>query len=164
MTLRDFFGFTSFAVIQVDITVDTHPPIIAEVKVIQTLSSQTTNNLTVQAYAWDLNNIEAITIEWGVGDPESATFAPESSDMILSGIADFFTAELGEFTHGVVVWYRISAVDNSSVGVEEKTEWLSVTVSPMSYQGAPALLYGIVGILGGLSLFVFIILYFRSRK
>jgi hypothetical protein len=164
MTLRDFFGFTSFAVIQVDITVDIHPPIIAEVKVIQTLSSQTTNNLTVQAYAWDLNNIEAITIEWGIGDPESATFVPESSDMILSDIADFFTAELGEFTQGSVVWYRITAVDNSSVGVEETTEWLSVTVSSMSYQGAPALLYGIIGIFGSLSLLIFIVMYFRARK
>ncbi|MHA1289364.1 MAG: hypothetical protein ACTSPB_18405, partial [Candidatus Thorarchaeota archaeon] len=78
MTLRDFFGFTSFAIIEVQITADAHNPIIAEIHVIQTLSSQTTNNLTVQAYVWDLNSIEDITIEWGVGDPEAATFVSET--------------------------------------------------------------------------------------
>lgn len=164
MTLRDFFGFTSFAIIEVQITADAHNPIIAEINVIQILSSQTTNNLTVQAYVWDLNSIEDITIEWGVGDPEAATFVSETSNMTLSGIDDFFTAELGEYTHGVVVWYRISAVDDSSVSNEETTEWMSVTVSSMSYDGAPPLLYGVIGILGGLSLLVFIVLYFRARK
>ncbi|MHA1134978.1 MAG: hypothetical protein ACTSSE_00665 [Candidatus Thorarchaeota archaeon] len=164
MTLRDFFGFTSFAIIEVQITADAHNPIIAEIHVIQTLSSQTTNNLTVQAYVWDLNSIEDITIEWGVGDPEAATFVSETSNMTLSGIDDFFTAELGEYTHGVVVWYRISAVDDSSVSNQETTEWMSVTVSSMSYDGAPPLLYGVIGILGGLSLLVFIVLYFRTRK
>jgi hypothetical protein len=164
MTLRDFFGSTSFAIIQVDITVDTHPPLIAEIRVIQTLTTQTTNNLTVQAYVWDLNNIEEITIEWGVGNPESTTFASESSNMTLSDIADFFTAELGEYAQGAVVWYRISAIDNSSVHLEHTTDWISETVTPMSYQGAPAFLYGVIVIIGGLSLLVFIILYFRLQK
>lgn len=164
MTLRDFFGFTSFAIIEVEITPDAHAPIIAEISVIQTLSSQTTNNLTVQAYVWDLNSIEDITIEWGIGDPESSAFISQTSNMTLSGINDFFTAELGEYIHGVIVWYRISATDDSSVNNVETTEWMSVTVSPMSYQGAPVLLYGIIGILGGLSLLVFIVMYFRARK
>ena len=164
MTLRDFFGFTSFAIIQVQVIQDEHYPIIAQIEVIQVLSSASTNNLTVQAYVWDLNNIEDITIEWGVGNPEDATFVAEDSNMTLSGINDFFTAELGEYTHGVTVWYRISATDDSSAGNVETTEWMSVTVSSMSYQGAPALLYGIVGVLGVLALLVFIVLYFRTRK
>lgn len=164
MTLRDFFGFTSFAIIEVNVIQDEHYPIIAQIKVIQILTSQTTNNLTVQAYVWDLNNIQDITIEWGVGDPTSSAFVSESSDMILSEINDFFTADLGEYTHGVIVWYRISATDNSTAENNETTQWLNVTVTPMSYQGASVLLYGIVGILGGLSLIVFIVLYFRAKK
>ena len=80
------------------------------------------------------------------------------------GINDFFTAELGEYTHSAVVWYRIIATDDSSASNEETTEWMSVTVSSLSYQGAPALLYGVIGLLGGLALLIFIVLYFRSRK
>ena len=132
--------------------------------VIQTLTSQTSNNLTVQAYVWDLNSIEDITIEWGVGNPENAAFVAQTSDMTLSGISDFFTAELGEYTHGVIVWYRITATDNSSMNNVETTEWMNVTVSSMSYQGAPALLYGVIGSLGGRSLVVFIILYLRKGR
>jgi len=164
MTLRDFFGSTSFAIIEVQVTADEHLPIITEIEVIQVMVSPSTNNLTVQAYVWDLNSIEDITIEWGVGNPDDASFVAETSNMTLFGINDFFTAELGEYIHGAVVWYRISATDNSSVNNEENTEWMSVTVSSMSYQGAPALLYGVIGILGGLSLLVFIVLYFRARK
>ncbi|MGY5859044.1 MAG: hypothetical protein RTU63_06725 [Candidatus Thorarchaeota archaeon] len=164
MTLRDFFGYTSFAIIEVEVSPDAHYPIIAEIEVIQILASQTTNNLTVQAYVWDLNSIQDITIEWGVGNPEDASFVSETSNMTLSGINDFFTAELGEYTHGAVVWYRIIATDDSSASNEETTEWMSVTVSSLSYQGAPALLYGVIGLLGGLALLIFIVLYFRSRK
>ncbi|MHA1575896.1 MAG: hypothetical protein ACTSU3_00905 [Candidatus Thorarchaeota archaeon] len=164
MTFRDFFGFTSFAIVYVEVTIDIHFPIISSVQVIQTLSSQTTNNLTVQAYVWDLNRIKDITIEWGVGDPESDTFEFESSNMTSSEINDFFTADIGEYSHGAVVWYRVSATDNSSQENTETTEWTSVTISSMSYEGAPVLLYGIIVLLGGLSLFVFIVLYFRTKK
>jgi len=164
MTLSDFFGQISYAVIQVDVTPDAHNPIIAHIEVIQTLTTQTTNNLTVQAYVWDLNNIKNITIEWGVGDPESATFVDDTSAMTISHINGFFTSDLGEYTYGEVVWYRILATDNSSVSNTENTGWLNVTVTSMAHQGAPALLYGIVGILGGLSLLVFIVMYFRTKK
>jgi hypothetical protein len=164
MTLSDFFNQTSFAIIQVEVTADAHNPIIANIEVIQTYSTQITNNLTVQAYVWDLNNIQEITIEWGVGDPESTAFVSETMNMTLSEINDFFTSDIGEYTHGVVVWYRISSTDNSSVNNVEITEWLSVTVTSMSYEGAPALLYGVVGILGVLSLLVFVVLYFRTKK
>ena len=164
MTFRDFFGFTSFAIINVEVTIDIHFPIISGVQVIQTLSSQTTNNLTVQAYVWDLNSINDITIEWGVGDPESDTFEFESSNMTSSEINDFFTADIGEYSHGAVVWYRVSATDNSSQQNTETTEWTSVTITSMSYEGVPALLYGIIALFGSLSLLVFIVLYFRSKK
>ncbi|MCK4567322.1 MAG: hypothetical protein KAU48_08435 [Candidatus Thorarchaeota archaeon] len=164
LTLGDFFGFNSSVIIHVEVTIDVHFPIIKEVKVLQSLTSQTTNNLTVQAYVWDLNMITDITIEWGVGDPESDTFESETSNMNSSEITDFFSADLGEYSHGVVVWYRISATDNSSQQNTETIEWSNVTVTTMSYQGVPTLLYGIVGLLGGLSLIVFIVLYYKSKK
>jgi len=164
MTLCDFFGQTSFALIQVEVTPDAHYPIINHIEVIQTLSTQATNNLTVQAYVWDLNNIQNITIEWGVGDPTSDTFVSTTSVMTHSDINGFFTSGLGEYSYGVVVWYKISATDNSSVHNIETTAWLNVTVSAMAHEGAPALLYGVVGILGGLSLLVFVVMYFRTKR
>lgn len=164
MTFSDFFGSKSFAIIEVTVNPDEHPPIITHVEVIQTLTSQSTNNLVVQAYVWDLNNIREITVEWGVGNPELATFSSQIANMSLSEINDFFTSELGEYTHGITVWYRISATDNATVGVTETTDWMSVTVTPLSYQGAPALLYAVVGILGGLSLLVFIVLWIRGKN
>ena len=164
MTFRDFFGFTSFAIIDVIVTPDEHPPIINHIEVIQTLASQSSNNLTVQAYVWDLNNIKEITIEWGVGNPELTTFVSQTANMTLSEINDFFTANLGVYAHGATVWYRVSATDNSTAKNVETTEWMSVSVTPLSYQGAPALLYAVVGILGGLSLLVFIVLWIRGKN
>ncbi|MGY5873094.1 MAG: hypothetical protein RTV72_12665 [Candidatus Thorarchaeota archaeon] len=164
MTLRDFFGFTSSAIINVEVTIDIHFPIITEVNSIQTLTSQTSNNLTVQAYVWDLNSINNLTVEWGVGNPESENFETESLDMTASAIDDFFTADLGEFTVGKVVWFRVSATDDSSVQNIEVTEWFNVTITSMGYHGVPALLYGVIGLLGGLSILVFVVLYFRARK
>ena len=164
MTFRDFFGFTSFAIIDVIVTRDEHPPIINHIEVIQTLASQSSNNLTVQAYVWDLNNIKEITIEWGVGNPELTTFVSQTANMTLSEINDFFTANLGVYAHGATVWYRVSATDNSTAKNVETTEWMSVSVTPLSYQGAPALLYAVVGILGGLSLLVFIVLWIRGKN
>ncbi len=164
MTLGDFFGFNASVIIHVEVTIDIHFPLIKEVYVLQSLTSQTTNNLTVQAYVWDLNMITDITIEWGVGDPESDTFESETSSMTSSEITDFFAADLGEYSYGVVVWFRISATDNSSQQNTELIEWTNVTVTLMSYQGFPTFVYGIIGLLGGLSLVVFIVLYYKSKK
>lgn len=164
MTVGDFFGFNASVIIHIEVTIDIHFPLIKEVHVLQSLTSQTTNNLTVQAYVWDLNMITDITIEWGVGDPESDTFESETSSMTSSEITDFFAADLGEYSYGVVVWFRISATDNSSQQNTELIEWTNVTVTSMSYQGFPTLVYGIIGLLGGLSLVVFIVLYYKSKK
>jgi hypothetical protein len=163
LTLTDFFNATSFAVIEVHVTPDAHNPIISSIRVIQTLSSQTTNNLTVQAYVWDLNNISSIKIDWGVGNPEDLGFEYETKNMTRTEIDDFFSAELGEYAHGQVVWYRISAKDNSSVKNEEVTAWTSIAVTVMSYGGGPLPVYIIVFTLGSLSLLVVLVLYFRTR-
>jgi len=163
LTLTDYFNSTSFAVIQVHVTPDAHNPIISNIEVIQTLTSQTTNNLTVQAYVWDLNNVSSIEISWGVGNPEDAAFIYETRAMERAGIDDFFSTPLGEYTHGQIVWYKIRATDNSSVHNVEETTWTSVTVTVMSYTGGPALVYAVVFVFGILSLLVVLILYFRTR-
>jgi len=163
LTLTDYFNSTSFAVIQVHVTPDAHNPIISNIEVIQTLTSQTTNNLTVQAYVWDLNNVSSIEISWGVGNPEDAAFIYETRAMERAGIDDFFSTPLGEYTHGQIVWYKIRATDNSSVHNVEETTWTSVTVTVMSYTGGPALVYAVVFVFGILSLLVVLVLYFRTR-
>jgi hypothetical protein len=163
LTLSDYFNFTSFAVIQVHVTPDAHNPIIKNIQVIQTLASQTTNNLTVQAYVWDLNNISSIEISWGIGNPTDAGFTSETSAMNRTEIEGFFSAALGEYTHGQVVWYKIKAMDNSSVHNIEETAWTSITVSVMSYTGGPTLVYAVVFLFGSLSLLVVLVLYFRTR-
>jgi hypothetical protein len=163
LTLTDFFDATSFAVIQVQVTADANNPTISSIKVVQTLSSQTTNNLTVQAYVWDHNNISSVMIEWGVGDPEDVSFEYKTENMTRTEISGFYSAELGEYTQGQVVWYRILATDNSSVKNEEVTAWTHIDVAVMSYGGGPLPIYIIVFTLGSLSLLVVLVIYFRTR-
>ena len=163
MTYSDFFNFTSWAIIEVEVTPDAHLPAIAQVVVIQTLSTVTTNNLTLQAYVWDLNNISSIEVQWGLGNPESETFEYNTMNMTAASVEDFFTAELGEYRLNQVVWFRVNATDNSSVMNQNLTNWTSVVVVRQSYAGVPAILYGVVAILGGLSFVVILVLYFRTR-
>ena len=162
-SFTDFFGQTSFAIITVTVTPDAHLPIISSINVIQTYSSRTKSNLTVQAYVWDLNNLKSIEVEWGVGNPNATSFEMSNKTMQRASLADFYDADLGEFSQGSVVWYRLVAVDNSSVNNEEITGWMSITVAKMSYTGMPAPIYAVVVILGGLSLLVFIVLYFKTK-
>ncbi|TFG32489.1 hypothetical protein EU527_10055 [Candidatus Thorarchaeota archaeon] len=163
MTFSDFFGSASYAIITVTVTPDAHLPIITTINVFQTYSTPTKNNLSVQAYAWDLNNLKSIEVEWGVGSPTAPDFNPASKIMERAILEDFYEALIGEYSHGVVVWFRIIAIDNSSVQNEEVTEWMSITITDMSYTGVPAPLYAIIALLGGLSLLVFIVIYFRTK-
>jgi hypothetical protein len=163
MTFTDFFNRSSYAIIQVEVTPDAHLPTISQVVVIQSLTTLTTNNLSIQAYVWDINNLTEIEVQWGVGDPESEGFEYETSNMTAASLQDFYTASLGEYRHGRVISYRLRAVDNSSVSNERLTDWVSVIVVRQSYAGVPATLYAAVALLGGLSFFVILILYFRTR-
>jgi hypothetical protein len=163
MSYTDFFNQTDFSLIEVTVTADSHVPTVLGVTAIQTFSTATSSNLTIQAYVWDLNNIRSIEIEWGVGDPESADFDSETKEMEESEISNTFVAHLGEYDVGVRVWYKIIATDNSSVNLEYDTGWLSVIITVQSYEGAPALIYAIIGILGGLSLLVILVMYFRTK-
>ncbi len=163
MTFRDYFNQTSWAVIQVEVTPDAHLPTIAQVVIIQSFNKITTNNLTLQAYVWDINNISSIEVQWGVGNPESEDFEYSTMNMTSASIQDFFTAELGEYRLNQVVWFRLNATDNSSVMNQNLTNWTSVVVVRQSYVGIPAALYGFVALMGGLSFLVILVLYFRTR-
>ena len=163
MTYTDFFNQSDFSLIQVEVTPDAHEPIVAELSAFQTFTTVTTNNLTIHAYVWDLNNISSLEIEWGVGDPESADFENETKDMEQSEIENIFTASLGEYKHGVVVWYKVIAQDNSSVQLVFDTGWIAVEIEGQGIERVPALLYAAVVIFGSLSLLVILVLYFRTR-
>jgi hypothetical protein len=163
MTFEDYFNQSSWAMIRVEVTPDAHLPTIAQVVVIQSLTTTSTNNLTLQAYVWDLNNISSIQVQWGVGNPESEIFEFQTANMTPAQLNDFYTAELGEYRYGQVVWYRLNATDNSSVMNVHLTEWASVVVVRQSYAGVPIGIYAVVIILGSLSLLVMLVLYFRTR-
>jgi hypothetical protein len=163
MTYTDFFNQSDYSLIQVEVTPDAHQPIVAEMSVFQTFSTLTTNNLTIHAYVWDLNNISSLQVQWGVGDPESDDFEYETKDMEQSEIENMYTASLGEFKHGDVVWYKILAQDNSSVQLVFDTGWIEVEITVQGINRVPAVLYAAVAIFGALSLLVILVLYFRTK-
>ncbi|MHA2027175.1 MAG: hypothetical protein ACW98U_14835 [Candidatus Thorarchaeota archaeon] len=163
MSYTDFFNQSAFSLIVVTVAADAHVPVVSGVTAIQTFSTAASSNLTIQAYVWDLNNISSLEIQWGVGDPESDDFAFETMDMVQSEIGDTFIAHLGNYQHGVQVWYKIIAQDNSSVELVFDSGWLNVVIESQSYEGAPALLFAVVGFLGALSLLVILVMYFRTK-
>jgi hypothetical protein len=83
--------------------------------------------------------------------------------MVPSEIEDMFTAFIGEFTHGVVVWYKVVAQDNAETPLEYDTGWIAVDIAGQGIDRVPAVLYAVVVALGSLSLLVISILYFRTR-
>jgi hypothetical protein len=163
MTYTDFFNQSAFSIIQVEVTPDAHIPIVRDVTTIQTFSTRTTNNLTIIAYAWDLNNISSIEVSWGVGNPEDADFEYETIEMVPSDIEGFFTAFLGEFQHGVVVWYKVVAQDNAQTPLEHDTGWIAEKITSQGIDRVSAVLYAVVVVLGSLSILVILVLYFRTR-
>ena len=158
MTLIDFFNQSAIVLTVVTVTPDAHLPLIQEVRVIASYTTASTNNITVQAYTWDLNNISTISIEWYVGD----VAATEEMDMTLES-NDFYIAALGEFSHGAIITYRVTAVDNSSVNNSETTEWLSFTVEAQASAPLSPILWGVVLALGILSSMAILWLYFRTK-
>ena len=163
MTYTDFFNQSEYSLIEVEVTPDAHQPIVAELSVFQTFSTFNTNNLTIHAYVWDLNNISSLEIQWGVGDPDTDDFEYETKDMEQSEIENIFTASLGEFKHGDVVWYKILAQDDSSVHLVFDTGWIAVEITSQGIERVPAVLYAAVMIFGSLSLLVIFVLYFRTK-
>ncbi|MFX0055489.1 MAG: hypothetical protein ACFFAX_00140 [Promethearchaeota archaeon] len=159
LTLYDFFNQTSFAVVTLTVTPDAHQPLISEIQAIQSYSTSWANNLTIQAYVWDLNRIRNITVEWHTGD-ETQT---EVVEMIYEA-NDFYSAHLGQFSYGIVVHYRVIAVDNSSARNVYNTGWLQYEITPLIHPGLPLAVSIAVVILGGLSTIVVLSLYLRTRR
>ena len=159
LTLKDFFNQTSFAVIQLTVTADTHLPLVNEVQAIQTYATPFANNLTIQAYVWDLNHIRNITVEWHTGD-ETET---EVVEMALES-NDFYSGHLGQFSHGVVVYFKVIAVDNSSVRNVFETGWLHYEITPMNEPGLDPAISAVIAVLGVLSTLVVLSIYFRTRR
>ncbi|MFW9978228.1 MAG: hypothetical protein ACFFEJ_09130 [Candidatus Thorarchaeota archaeon] len=158
MTLIDYFNQTTIKLTTLTVTPDAHNPLIQDVRVLETFTTISTNNITIQAYVWDINNLSLIEVEWTVND--NATIL--SLDMTLFG-NDFFLASLGEFNHGDTIRYRVRAVDNSSVNNEYITEWIEYRVESMNTATTPALVW--VGILamGILSSIALLWIYFRTK-
>ncbi len=158
MTLIDYFNQTTIFITTVEVTPDAHLPTISQVRVLQSFTTVSTNNLTVQAYVWDRNNISSITIEWYTNDPEN----PNSKNMTLQ-FDNIYNAELGEFVNGETVFFRLRAVDNSSVKNEHVTQWFNYTISSQLPERTPPLLIAGAAILGGLSSIAIAVIYFKTR-
>ncbi|MFW9794437.1 MAG: hypothetical protein ACFFEE_09050 [Candidatus Thorarchaeota archaeon] len=163
MSYTDFFNQSDFSLIEVEVFADAHVPTVSGITAYQTFSTANSNNLTIQAYVWDLNNISSIEIQWGVGNPESVDFTFETKDMEQKEIEHIFVAQLGNYQYGVTVWYKIIAQDNSSVQLVFDSGWLSVEIVRQSLLSPPTALYAIVIVFGSLSFLVILVLYFRTR-
>ncbi|MGQ4871312.1 MAG: hypothetical protein ACP6IT_05700, partial [Candidatus Thorarchaeota archaeon] len=74
-----------------------------------------------------------------------------------------YMGDLGAFTVGTTVYYRVVATDNSSVHNVYTTEWSPVVITAMTTEPTPMLLWVPVLILGVLSSVVIMSLYFRTR-
>ncbi|MHA1955778.1 MAG: hypothetical protein ACW968_02520 [Candidatus Thorarchaeota archaeon] len=158
LTLIDFFNQTSFVVTNVQVTPDAHLPIINFIRVIESYTTPLTNNISVQAYVWDLNNITSITIEWYTTDPTNS----ETLDMEFQGF-DFFLSHLGEYSHGDVVHYQLTGQDNSSVQNIFETGWLEYEVTALRSGDTPSVIWVSSLILGVLSILVILTIYFRTK-
>jgi hypothetical protein len=159
LTLKDFFNQSSFAIVTLTVAPDAHLPLVNEVEVLQSYSTSSANNLTIQAYVWDLNRIRNITVEWHTGDE----IETEVVEMTLES-TDFYTAHLGQFEHGVVVYFKVIAVDNSSVRNVYDTGWLQYEITPVSRPGLHPAITAVAAILGGISTIIILALYFRTRR
>ncbi len=157
MTLTDFFYQRTVTLTTVNVTPDAHVPTISDIVVIQSFTTSYADNLTVQAYCWDINNISSIRVEWGIDTNHTSNVTMHSQGRSL------YSASLGEYSVGSVVLYRIIAVDNSSVKNVHTTQYMSVTVTSMIREQSPALLWGSLLALGMLSSFIIAILYFRTK-
>ncbi len=158
MTLDDYFNQSTSYLTTVTVTPDAHPPLVENVIVIESYTTVTTNNVSIQAYAWDLNNISSIKVEWKLNDNETVV----NNDMDLFG-NDTYVAQLGEFSHGDIIHYRVSAVDNSSVHNEHLTPWTDYTVESMSPVTVPLVVWGGVLALGILASIALLWIYTKTK-
>lgn len=158
ITFADFFNQSSSVIVTVTVLADAVAPIVDHVQIIQVYSTPSQNNITVQAYAWDLNGIVNIKVEWYTANESSI----EEMDLTVFG-NDLYEARLGRFQHADVIHYRVTAKDNSSVQNEFVTDWREFEVTSLTEEGFPLPVTVIIAVLGGLSTLVVVVLYFRTR-
>lgn len=158
MTLIDFFDQITIVITEVTVTPDAHDPIVNTIRVIASLTTPTTNNVSIQAYVWDLNEVHNVTLEYYTTSEDETT----TLNMSLT-FTDLYLTHLGEFAHGEVIHYRIIAVDNSSVNRDTITEWKDYTVTSILDDTVhPAVWVGFLAI-GTLSMIVILLIYFRTK-
>ncbi len=158
LTLVDFFNQTSIDIVVVTVTPDTHPPTVSEIAILESHTTVSTNNLTVQAYCWDINNISSIVVETYTDTNETVL---EQNMTLFAN--DLYLAHLGEYTHGSTVYYRIIAIDNSSVNLNRTTEWFEHRVTSLQRNTTPPLLWAGMLVLGALAGLVVLSIYFRTK-
>ncbi len=158
ITFTDFFNQSSSSFVTVTVLADAVAPIVENVRIVQAYSTPSQNNITVQAYAWDLNGILNVKVEWYTTDEAST----EAMNFTIFG-NDFYEARLGRFQHADVIHYRVTAKDNSSVQNTFATEWREFEVTPLTEERLPLPVTLIIAILGGLSTLVVVTLYFRAQ-
>ncbi len=157
LTVVDFFYQKTVSIVVVTVTPDVHLPNVTHVAVLQSYRDAMWTNLSIQARVWDINNLSSIVVYWGT-DPNNAA----SKNMTI--LADnLYFVELNAYPVGTVVWYRLVAIDNSSVKNQYATEWTALTVISLHSEGVPPLLWGTLLILGSLSMIVIISIYCRTR-
>lgn len=158
MTLTDFFNQSAVTVTTVNVTADAHIPTVSGFAVIQSFTTGYANNLTVQVYCWDINNISSIRVEWGLDTNHTVNATMQSQGR------DLYSASLGEYAVGSIVVYRVIAVDNSSMKNVHTTPWMTVVVTSMLQEESPGYLWGLLLALGLLSSLIIAMLYFRTKS
>jgi hypothetical protein len=158
MTLNDYFNQSTSFLTNVTVTPDAHPPLIENVIVVESYTTVTTNNISIQAYVWDLNNISSVKVEWKLNDNVTVV----TKDMDLFG-NDIYLAQLGQFAYGDIIHYRVTAIDNSSVHNVEFTPWTDYTVESMNPVTVPFLVWGGVLALGILASIALLWIYFKTK-
>ncbi|MBD3407178.1 MAG: hypothetical protein GF411_13750 [Candidatus Lokiarchaeota archaeon] len=158
MTLIDFFDQVTIVITVVTVTPDAHNPIVNNIRVISSFNTPSSNNISIQAYVWDLNAVLNASIEYYTTNSEEVT----TLNMSLTSF-DLYLTSVGELTHGEVLHYRVVAYDNSSQNLNTTTDWFEYSVNPVQLPEVPPALWISVLILGILSMIVILSLYFRTK-
>ncbi len=158
LTLVDYFEQLSSDIVFVDVSPDSQMPLIDSVTVIESFATVSENTLAVQAYIADLNGINHAEVEWYTSLNESI-----NEESMTSVSNNLFSATLGDFVLGTVLYYRVTAVDNSTAQNASTTDWIEFNISTMSPEPTPSIVWGLLLVLGALSLIVILSLYFRTR-
>ncbi|MGY5877182.1 MAG: hypothetical protein RTU30_15630, partial [Candidatus Thorarchaeota archaeon] len=158
LTLIDYFEHVSVDIVFVNVTPDSHDPNLYEITAIEAFATVSLNAVIVQAYASDTNDIKMMTVEWRT--ITNTTIETDEMELLNSGL---YSANIGEFTLGTVIQYRVTAQDNSTAENSITSDWYELTVTGVLPPQTPVIIWGGLLALGILSLLVIAALYFRTR-